>query len=424
MRLLLLLPLAPRLGATNGGARVITQFLTELTARHEVAILYFREANEPGADAFFRERCAYLEEVVRPASEMSVPARLARYLRLLLSLFLLRPMWVGDWLSPQFARRARLLVQRFQPEIVQAELHVMAQYFSVLGKHNDNARRVLVEYESSARAVLYIQNLTPLVRPLIEKIEKISWRRYERKVYRQVDAIVAFTEADQKSIAKTAGRTPVHIISPGTAIPEYPLDPLGSSPPGLLFIGNFYHPPNADAARRLVEAIFPSVRRWLPEARLYIVGEKPPADLNLAHSENIIVTGRVPDVTPYLDEAAVFVAPLHLGGGIRIKVLESLAAGKAVVTTSLAAEGLDIQDGQELAIAETNREFVTRIVDLLENPEKRLAMAKRARAWSCQHIAWEHAIAKYEILYRELLAKSVQSPVEDQLALKSKLSQS
>ena len=422
MRLLLLLPLAPRLGATNGGARVITQFLTELTARHEVAILYFREANEPGADPFFRERCAYLEEVVRPASEMSVLARLARYFRLLLSLFLLRPMWVGDWLSPEFARRARLLVQRFQPDIVQAELHVMAQYLAGLGQHQ--ARRVLVEYESSARAALYLQNLTPLVRPLIEKIEKISWRRYERKVYRQVDAIVAFTEADQKSIAKTAGRTPVHIISPGTAIPEYPLDPLGSSPPGLLFIGNFYHPPNADAAKRLVESIFPSVRRWFPDARLLIVGEKPPADLNLSHSENIIVTGRVPEVTPYLDEAALFVAPLHLGGGIRIKVLESLAAGKAVVTTSLAAEGLDIQDGQELAIAQTDREFVARIVDLLENPEKRLAMAKRARAWACRHVAWEHAIAKYEILYRELLAKSVQSPVEDQLPLNSKLSQS
>jgi polysaccharide biosynthesis protein PslH len=422
MRLLFLLPLAPRLGATNGGARVITQFLTEITSRHEVAILYFREANEPGADPFFRKRCVHIEEVVRPASKTSLPARLARYFRLILSLFLLRPMWVSDWISPEFARQARLLAQRFQPEIIQAEFHVMGQYFPALG--NVQAWRVLVEYESSSRAALYIQNLPSLLRPLIERIERISWRRYEKDVYRQVDAVVAFTEADQKSNSDTAGRTPVHIISPGTSIPEYPLDPLGSSPPSLLFIGNFYHPPNADAAKRLVESIFPSVRRWFPEARLFIVGENPPAELNLSNSQNIIITGRVPDVTPYLDQAALLVAPLHLGGGIRIKVLESLAAGKAVVTTSRAAEGLEIQDGEQLAIAETDREFVARIVELLQNSEKRLAMAKRARAWACEHIAWEQSIVKYETLYKELLANSGRSRVEDQVSLSSKLTQS
>jgi len=126
---------------------------------------------------------------------------------------------------------------------------------------------VLVEYESSARAALYLQNLPWILRDLVEAIEKISWQRYERNIYRQVDAIVAFTQADQKAISQTAGRTPIHIISPGTRIPEYPLDPLGSSPLNLLFIGNFYHPPNVDAARRLIDSIFPSVWRRLPNTR-------------------------------------------------------------------------------------------------------------------------------------------------------------
>ena len=97
------------------------------------------------------------------------------------------------------------------------------------------------------------------------------------------------------------------------------------------------------------------------------------------------------------------VAPLRLGGGMRIKVLESLVAGKAVVTTSLAAEGLDIQDGEQLAIAETDDEFVTRIVELLQNPEKRLAIAKCARPWARENIAWEQSVAKYESLYQRLL---------------------
>jgi glycosyltransferase involved in cell wall biosynthesis len=119
--------------------------------------------------------------------------------------------------------------------------------------------------------------------------------------------------------------------------------------------------------------------------------------------------GRVPDITPYLDQAALVVAPLRLGGGMRIKVLESLVAGKAVVTTSLAAEGLDIQDGEQLVIAETDDEFITHIVELLQNSKKRLAIAKRARAWACKNIAWEQSVAKYETLYQELLTPSTPS---------------
>ncbi|HSL43684.1 MAG TPA: glycosyltransferase [Anaerolineales bacterium] len=405
MRLLILLPFAPRLDATHGGARVITQFLTEITARHKVAILYFREAEERGADSCFRERCELVEEIVRPASDKTPGARLARYLRLMLSLFLLRPLWVSDWISPAFAKKVRHIAQSFQPEIIQAEFHVMGQYFSAL--KDIDVPRVLVEYEPSARAALYIQNLPRALHRLIERIEKLSWRRYERKIYRQVDAIVAFTEADQKSIAATAGRTPIHVISPGIAIPEQPLNPVGGLPLSLLFVGNFYHPPNTDAARRLATSIFPSVQKQFPEAKLFLVGENPPADLKRAGSQ-VIVTGRVPEIMPYLDQAALLVAPVHLGGGMRIKVLEALAAGKAVVTTPLAAEGLDVTDGDQLCIVRTDAEFVERIGQLLRNEEKRLALARRARAWACDHIAWDKSIAKYDVLYKELIGGSDQ----------------
>ncbi|HSL30368.1 MAG TPA: glycosyltransferase [Anaerolineales bacterium] len=411
MRLLILLPFAPRRDATHGGARVITQFLTEMTSRHRVAVLYFREASEPGADSFFHQRCELLEEVVRPASHKHVRGLLARYFRLIISLFMLRPLWVSDWVSLVFAERARLLARRFQPDIIQAEFHVMGQYFSSL--KDIRAPRVLVEYEPSARAGLYIQNLPSILHSLVETIEKISWRRYERRTYRQVDALVAFTEADSKSLAETAGRTPIHIISPGTFIPQAPLNPLGEEPLSLLFVGNFYHPPNADAARRLAFSIFPAVHRRFPEAKLFILGENPPADLKRLHGEHILVPGRVPDLTPYLDRAAILVAPVYLGGGMRIKVLESLAAGKAIVTTALAAEGLDVRDGEHLVLARTDEEFIQRTLHLLENAEERLAIARRARAWACEHIGWDRSIARYEIMYRELLSNSSASGLKN-----------
>jgi glycosyltransferase involved in cell wall biosynthesis len=329
---------------------------------------------------------------------------LARYFRLILSLFLLRPLWVSDWVSPAFAERARLLAHRFHPDIIQAEFHVMGQYFSSI--KDFQAPRVLVEYEPSARAGLYIQNLPSILHALVEKIEKISWRRYERRIYGQVDTLVAFTDADSKSLAETAGRTPIHVIPPGTFIPEAPLNPLGEAPLSLLFVGNFYHPPNVDAARRLAFSIFPAVHQRFPEAKLFILGENPPADLKRLQDEHILVLGRVPELTPYLNQAALLVAPVRLGGGIRIKVMESLAAGKAIVTTALAAEGLDVRDGEHLALAQTDEQFIERTLHLLENTEERLAFARRARAWACEHIGWGRSIAQYEVLYRELLRDS------------------
>jgi glycosyltransferase involved in cell wall biosynthesis len=271
----------------------------------------------------------------------------------------------------------------------------------------------LVEQEPSSRAALYIQNLPAVLHGLIERIEKISWQRYERHVYSQVDAIVAFTEADRQSLMETAGRTPIHIISPGIAIPKHSLNPLGMLPPSILFVGNFYHPPNVDAARRLAGSIFPAVQRQLPQLKLFIVGENPPADLKRAAGEHIIVTGRVPSVAPYLDQAALLVAPVYLGGGMRIKVLEALAAGKAVVTTPLAAEGLDVADGIQLCIAKTDAEFVERILHLLRHENERLALASRARTWACEHIAWARSISKYEVLYREFTGESAPSRTDD-----------
>lgn len=403
MRLLLLLPFAPRQDAAHGGGRVIAEFLARMTARHQVAVLCLRRSDEPGADDFFRECCALIEEVVKPASKNSSLDRLFRYLEVAISLLRLRPLWVADWSNEIFAEKVRSVVQKFQPDVIHAEYHVMGQYLS--GLHA--TPRILVQYEAGVRAAPFIQNLPSPLNGIIHRIEKLSWRRYEAGLYREVDAIVAFTEADHKVIEEMAGSTPVHLIPPGTTILERPLDPLGDPSLNLLFFGNFFHPPNVEAARRLAASIFPAVQKCIPDIKLFIVGDNPPAEIKNMTSKNIVITGRVPEVLPYLDKAALFVAPLYQGGGIRIKILEALAAGKAIVTTPLATQGLDLVDGEQVAVAENDREFAERIIYLLEHPEARAALAARARAWACAHLGWERTIETYEALWQGLLDKRV-----------------
>ncbi len=105
---------------------------------------------------------------------------------------------------------------------------------------------------------------------------------------------------------------------------------------------------------------------------------------------------------PFLDAAAVIVAPLRDGGGMRVKLLEALAAGKAVVASPLAAAGLDVGHGRELSMAEDESQFAAEVVRLLDDPAARLDLARRARSWACAHLGWESSVQKYEALHSEL----------------------
>jgi glycosyltransferase involved in cell wall biosynthesis len=140
-----------------------------------------------------------------------------------------------------------------------------------------------------------------------------------------------------------------------------------------------------------------------------VVGDQPPMELKRAASLHVRVTGRVPDVIPFLDQAAVVVAPLRSGGGMRVKILDALAAGKAIVASPLAVEGLDVRDGQEVLLAESDQGFCNAIVRLLGDAEMRWSLATHARDWACGHLSWDKSVRAYEALYEGLLTRSASS---------------
>jgi glycosyltransferase involved in cell wall biosynthesis len=183
------------------------------------------------------------------------------------------------------------------------------------------------------------------------------------------------------------------------------LDPVGIDR-RVLFVGGFGHVPNVDAAMRLCE-LFPNVLERVPDAQLEIVGANPPPRLAAFASERISLAGGVGDVEPYIDRAAVVAAPLRLGGGTRIKVLEALGHGKAVVATPLAVEGLDVRHERELLLAETDAAFSDAVARLLVDREERRHLARAARRWAEQELNLEHSAIAYDALYRDLVSDGV-----------------
>lgn len=395
-RLLFLLPFPPDPAGEHGAARVTGQLLQGLARGHEVAAIYLRAREEPAIARTLSGQLALVVEVERPSLKGS--GRTRRATRRVLGLLRGRPLWTTDWAVPAFAERLSEVVPAWRPDLVQAELHVMGQYLCGLGPPT-----VLVEYDPGAAAAAELARWERGLRRAGRRIDASAWRRHEPRVLACADAVVAFTEADRRRLLALSPGARVVRISPGIAIPTQPSDPVGARPPRLLFLASFVHPPNVDAAVRLVRAIFPAVRARLPAAALEIVGDAPPAEVRALAGDGVVVTGRVNDVQPYLDRAAVVAAPLRLGGGMRVKVLESLAAGKAIVATPLAVSGLELVPGTHALIAESDAEFSDALVALLEDPGRRRQLGDAARAWAGEHLGWEHAVTSYEQLYGTLL---------------------
>jgi polysaccharide biosynthesis protein PslH len=396
MRLLFLLPFPPRPDGEHGASRMTGQLIDCLAARHEVAAIYLRAPDEPPIDAGLRDRLALVAEVARPS--LRGRGRGRRAARRAVGLLAGRPTWATDWAVPAFAARARETAREWRPDLVQAELHVMGQYL-----HGVTVPTVVVEHDPGAAAAAGLADRERGLRRVGRRMDAHAWRRYERGVLAAADTVVAFTEEDRAVLSALEPHARVVRIAPGISLPSQPSDPVGARPPRVLFLGSFIHPPNVDAAIRLARTIMPAVRARVPEVVLEIVGDAPPPEVRALAGDGVVVTGRVADVRPHLDGAAVVAAPLRLGGGMRVKVMESLAAGKAIVATPRALAGLELVPGTHALVGESDSELSDALAGLLEDPDRRRRIGSAARDWATEHLAWEHPAAAYAELYAELL---------------------
>jgi polysaccharide biosynthesis protein PslH len=262
---------------------------------------------------------------------------------------------------------------------------------------------VLVEPDPASHAALDLQRVSQRNR-LLRRLDVLAWKQFEPGVLHRVDAAVVYTERDARLLAD---HTPEGVLSQipfGTDFVERFTGANGTvEGADVLFFGSFVHFPNVDAARRLKNAIFPLVRARHPRSSLYIVGEDPPSEFEATEDGGIVVTGRVADLKPYITRAAVVAVPLRLGSGMRVKVLEALAAGKPVVASRLAMEGLAVVDGEQFLTAETDDEFAERISLVLDDRDLRARLGSGARAWAERNLTWEATLDRFDELYKRLL---------------------
>jgi glycosyltransferase involved in cell wall biosynthesis len=235
-------------------------------------------------------------------------------------------------------------------------------------------------------------------------LEALDWRRWEGfqpRAWAGADLVQVYSRGDAGRIAARAPSLAARVrVDPyGLELPR-PLEPTTGAAETILFAGTFTHPPNRDAARWLAAEIMPALRPLRPRARLRIVGSAPPPDLLSLAAADIEIVADAPAIAPHLAAAALVIAPVRGGGGMRMKVLEAMGAGKVVVTTGLGAEGyVELDPDPPLVIAETPAEIAVAVAALLADPKRRRVLGERAREFARAHYspdAWgERLIGVY-----------------------------
>ena len=231
-------------------------------------------------------------------------------------------------------------------------------------------------------------------------------RAHEVDAWRRADLCAAVTEDDRAAMLRVAPGLDVQVVPDG-------VDHLGAPPPNrpdprreLVFVANFAYEPNADAAAWFCREILPRVRKRVPDARALLVGNEPPPEVLALGCEHVELTGRVPAVGRYLDRAAVVVAPLRVGGGIKVQVLEALCRGKAIVTTSVGAQGLGPEGAAAMIVADDPKQFARATAELVLDAAARRELERRALAFSDSLPTWEDAAASLRGCYGALARRS------------------
>lgn len=211
----------------------------------------------------------------------------------------------------------------------------------------------------------------------IGEADRIS--RFERHVASQCAACLVVSQHEADAARALLGVQRVHIVPNGVDTRWFAPGENVTTPGQLLFTGQMSYAPNVEAVGYFVREILPKIRSEIPETCLHIVGNKPVREVQALAGSNVVVHGFVPDTRPFHRQAEVVVVPLLHGGGTRLKILEAAASGKAIVTTSFGVEGLALEHGQDLIVADSPDDFARAVVAILRDPSLRNRLGQRAR---------------------------------------------
>lgn len=235
----------------------------------------------------------------------------------------------------------------------------------------------------------------------------LAMRSWERKIIENFDLTVTVSPIELRILESMYPKANIAFIPNGVDIESFNPLPVTDNEDSLLFIGKMDYSPNIDGAVYFAKRIFPLIKREIPNTKLMIVGQNPKKALEKLKSDpSVSVTGYVESVIPYYKRSSVAIVPLRAGGGTRGKILEAMALGRPVVSTSLGAEGLEATHKENIMIADKDEDFARYVIDLMKNMSLRKNLIEKAREFVEARYDWREVAKGLDRAYREMFLKS------------------
>ena len=383
----------------NTGKRIRTFSLTKALAGHN-EVAYLAYGSEKSESFNFLQDSNFVCYAVPPPDRRQEGPKF--YLKLLGNLFSPLPYIVTSHYTKRFERRLHELQTEHRFDIVICEWTPYAIFIKELR----GAKSIIVAHNIEAKIWRrYEQNETNTLKKAYIKIQRNKVEAFEKSCFIWSNGAISVSDAEAAEIASYGVGYKVQTVENGVDINYFQPLEVFVDPNTLVFTGAMDWRPNQDAVKFFVREILPLVKKRRPEVKIAFVGRMPPKPIReLGRIEGVTVTGTVEDVRPYIAAAALYVVPLRIGGGSRLKILEAMAMKKPVLSTTVGAEGLNVTAGKNILLAEGPEQFAGQVVSYLDNPERLADLAAAGRQLVEEQYRWEKLGEKLHHYLSDIMA--------------------
>lgn len=385
----------------NGARMRVYNLLTHLARHHAVDLISFTE------ERLEEEQLEEMQRSCRMISSIAYRPFQPGRMKAMLGLFSSRPRSVIDTFNQEMMDAVRKAASQGTYDVVIASQIDMAPYALAV----PGARKLLEELEITKIYGLYAGERRP-IRKLRNALTWIKLSRYVAGLLRWFDGCTVVSEPERAAVLKTApGYQPLCVVPNGVNAGDYQrIDPDSLEPDSLIYSGALTYQANFEAVEYFLREIYPAILARRPKVKLYITGRTEGVPLEqLLHREQVVFTGYLQDIRPLLSRCWANVVPLVTGGGTRLKILESLAAGTPVVSTTKGVEGLELVPGRDLLIADAPADFAEAVLRMLDDRPLREQLASHGRAVVAANYDWQPIAQRFVSFIEETVAMDASS---------------
>ncbi len=386
----------------TGGKIRSYNILRELARQHSITFFSFYAAHDSDLHPDLKNM---VDRVVCVPLDLPASKSFAEMLDYSIRLFSSAPYNITKYCRPKVRRILRALLKQETYDVI------LCDFMAAAGVIPWDWPAPKVLFTHNVEAAIWRRHYEVATNPIWKAISWREWQKTEaaeRTYLRLADRVLAVSETDRDAFASFVEPGKLAVIPTGVDVDYFHPTPVEETANSLVFTGSMDWLPNEDAILYFVDTILPLIKKQCPEVCLEVVGRSPSRKLQaLAERERSLrLTGWVEDIRPFVARGSICIVPLRIGGGTRLKIFEAMAMSKAVVSTSVGAEGLPVQSGENIIVADTPNDFAQSVVSLFRDPNQRRQLGTSARALVQEKYSWPKVAESFARTLRDTIIPS------------------